>query len=143
MSVGGAGATPGAVVGGAALAPTLRTKEGLTVSDVLAHAGSREFERWREQVRNTGYCHHPVRLRGTITEHDASGSPTHTYETASEPAGVLLKACGNRRRSVCPPCSRTYGRDAYELISCGLRGGKGIPATICEHPMVFATFTAP
>jgi Replication initiator protein, pSAM2 len=25
----------------------------------------------------------------------------------------------------------------------GLRGGKGVPQTVAEHPLVFATFTAP
>ncbi len=65
------------------------------------------------------------------------------YDTASEPGGTLLTACGNRRESVCPPCSAVYKRDARQLVRAGLIGGKGIPDTIAAHPCVFATFTAP
>jgi hypothetical protein len=56
---------------------------------------------------------------------------------------VLLSPCGNRRESVCPPCSDTYKRDARQLVRAGLAGGKGIPESIIEHPCVFATLTAP
>ena len=54
-----------------------------------------------------------------------------------------LKACGNRRASVCPACAETYRRDAWRLIAAGLRGGKGMPETVREHPRLFVTFTAP
>jgi hypothetical protein len=56
---------------------------------------------------------------------------------------VLLKACGNRRQSVCPACAETYRRDAWQLIPAGLKGGKGTPETVAQHPGLFATFTAP
>jgi hypothetical protein len=49
------------------------------------------------------------------------------YTTEHEPDGVLLKACGNRRASVCPACAETYRRDAWHLIAAGLRGGKVCP----------------
>jgi hypothetical protein len=65
------------------------------------------------------------------------------YDTATEPGGVLLTSCGNRRESVCPPCSRVYKRDARHLVRAGLTGGKGVPESIAAHPCVFATFTAP
>ncbi len=65
------------------------------------------------------------------------------YDTASEPDGALLTACGNRRETVCPPCSQVYKRDARQLVRAGLTGGKGIPETVAAHPCVFATFTAP
>ena len=65
------------------------------------------------------------------------------YDTASEPDGVLLTACGNRREHVCPPCSAVYKRDARQLVKAGLAGGKGIPETVAAHPCVFATLTAP
>ena len=65
------------------------------------------------------------------------------YDTGTEPDGALLTACGNRRESVCPPCSQVYKRDARQLVRAGLTGGKGIPDTIAAHPCVFATFTAP
>ena len=36
-----------------------------------------------------------------------------------------------------------YRADTYQLIRAGLIGGKGIPATVTEHPCVFVTLTAP
>jgi hypothetical protein len=65
------------------------------------------------------------------------------YSTDREPDATLLKACGNRRASVCPSCSATYQADSFQLLAAGLRGGKGIPGTVAGHPRLFATFTAP
>jgi hypothetical protein len=65
------------------------------------------------------------------------------WSTVSEPDGVLRKACGNRREAVCPACAERYRQDAYQLIAAGLRGGKGVPDSIAEHPTVFVTLTAP
>jgi hypothetical protein len=56
---------------------------------------------------------------------------------------VLLKSCGTRRESRCPSCAATYRADAYQLLAAGLKGGKGVPETISEHPRLFVTFTAP
>ena len=61
----------------------------------------------------------------------------------SEPDGVLRKACGNRREAVCGPCAERYRGDAWQLIAAGLRGGKGVPESVGEHPAVFVTLTAP
>ncbi len=36
-----------------------------------------------------------------------------------------------------------YRADTYQLIRAGLTGGKGIPATVADHPCVFVTLTAP
>jgi hypothetical protein len=101
-------------------------------------AGVRHLER-------TGRCHHPIRLRGRIDALDlATGELRPVYDTAAaEPGGALHVACGNRRESVCPPCSTVYKRDARQLVTAGLAGGQGVPETITGHPCVFATFTAP
>jgi hypothetical protein len=56
---------------------------------------------------------------------------------------VLLKACGTRRESRCPSCAAVYRADAYQLLAAGLKGGKGVPDSISEHPRLFVTFTAP
>jgi hypothetical protein len=102
------------------------------------------FARWEAQVANTGYCVRPVRLAGRIDAIDLqTGELRPMYSTVSEPGGVLLTPCGNRRESVCPPCSEVYKRDARQLVKAGLAGGKGIPEKITEHPCVFATLTAP
>jgi hypothetical protein len=65
------------------------------------------------------------------------------YDTEREPDGVLLKACGTRRESRCPSCAATYRADAYQLLAAGLKGGKGVPESISQHPRLFVTFTAP
>src|SRR5207302_1539100 len=72
-----------------------------------------------------------------------TGEMRPIYSTASEPGGVLLTPCGNRRETVCPACSEVYKRDARQLVRAGLAGGKGIPETITAHPCAFATLTAP
>jgi hypothetical protein len=96
------------------------------------------------QAERTGLCTRPVRLKGRIDAIDlATGELRNIYDTASEPDGALLTACGNRRESVCPPCSAVYKRDARQLVRTGLSGGKGVPESIAAHPCVFATFTAP
>ena len=96
------------------------------------------------QAERTGLCAHPIRLKGRIAAIDlATGELQTMYDTASEPDGALLTACGNRRESVCPPCSAVYKRDARQLVRAGLTGGKGVPDTVAAHPCVFATFTAP
>jgi hypothetical protein len=59
------------------------------------------------------------------------------------PAGHLLVRCNNRRTTRCPACAETYRRDTFHLITAGLRGGKGTPDDVAQHPRVFATFTAP
>lgn len=111
-----------------------------TLHEVATRASNPDrFERWERQVKQTGYCHHPVRLKGAVR----APSGKALYSSNSEPDGVLLKACGNRREAVCPPCSERYKADTWQLVAAGLKGGKGIPETVAEHPMVFATFTAP
>jgi hypothetical protein len=107
-------------------------------------AGQPGFDRWNEQVRRTGGCSDPIHLIGSTTTLDPStGQVLHTYDTSAEPGGRLRVACGNRRASRCPACAWTYAGDTYQLIRSGLSGGKGVPATVTEHPRVFATFTAP
>jgi hypothetical protein len=113
------------------------------LQEVIDRAGS-GYERWAEQVAATGYCAHPVRLRGTVEHADPqSGEVRTVYSTAWEPDATLLKACGNRRVSVCPSCSATYQADSFQLLAAGLRGGKGVPETVAAHPRLFVTFTAP
>jgi len=99
------------------------------------------YQRW---IERPGGCEHPVRLRGTTRMVDAAtGEVVSEFSSEVEPDGVVLTACGNRRASVCEACSEVYRGDAWQLVVSGLRGGKGVPETVADHPLVFATFTAP
>jgi len=113
------------------------------LQEVIERAGP-GYERWAEQVAATGYCTHPVRLRGRVEHADAATGEVRTvYSTDREPDATLLKGCGNRRASVCPSCSATYQADSFQLLAAGLRGGKGVPESVTSHPRLFVTFTAP
>lgn len=103
-----------------------------------------DFTAWEEQFPPAGGCSHPVRLRGVINAVDlATGEKATAFDSRYEPDGVIYVRCGNRRAKVCPSCSALYKRDVRELVLAGLRGGKGVPESVAEHPCVFATFTAP
>jgi hypothetical protein len=120
---------------------------GELLPGVLAEAVDRAghgYERWAELVAQAGYCHHPIRLAGRVEHADRTTGEVRTvYDSGQEPDGVLLKACGTRRESRCPSCAATYRADAYQLLAAGLRGGKGVPESVAEHPRLFVTFTAP
>jgi hypothetical protein len=104
------------------------------LQEVIDRAGP-GYERWAEQVAQTGYCAHPVRLRGHVEHADsATGEIRTVYSTDREPDATLLKACGNRRASVCPSCSATYQADQFQLLAAGMRGGKGVPERVARHP---------
>jgi hypothetical protein len=113
------------------------------LAEVIERAGH-GYNRWAEQVAATGYCAHPIRLAGRVDQLDRATQQRRTvYATDHEPDATLLKACGNRRASVCPSCSATYQADSFQLLAAGLRGGKGVPETVTAHPRLFVTFTAP
>ena len=63
---------------------------------------------------------------------DRTGAGSHPPEELWEsPRGGL------------PSCAETYRGDAYQLVAAGMRGGKGVPESVSEHPTVFVTLTAP
>ncbi|WP_086867611.1 replication initiator [Streptomyces viridochromogenes] len=101
------------------------------------------------QLCGLGGCIRPVRLDGHRTEYAVDrttgeiGRVLHHLDSSALPAGQLLVRCNNRRATRCAACAETYRRDTYQLITAGLRGGKGTPERVATHPRVFATFTAP
>jgi hypothetical protein len=109
---------------------------------LLDRATRPDYQRFEGQLRSSGYCARPVRLQGHI-EVCEGGGRRRVWSTAREPDGILRKACGNRREAVCPQCAERYRGDAYQLMAAGLRGGKGVPESVVEHPAVFFTLTAP
>jgi hypothetical protein len=122
-----------------------QAEAGPILEQVLARAADPDrWERFERQMRLTGYCRRPVRLQGQVDAVDvATGDIRTVYTTADEPDETLLKACGNRREAVCPSCAQTYRGDAFQLVAAGMRGGKGVPESVVEHPMLFVTLTAP
>ncbi|GAB2956640.1 replication initiator protein RepSA [Streptomyces heilongjiangensis] len=117
-----------------------------TLGDLLRVASAADYDRWHEQIRRTGGCADPIHLTGwTIAKDKVTGETLRHYTTENEPGGRLRVACGNRRASRCPACAWTYAGDTYHLIRAGLAGDdrRDIPATVRDHPRVFATLTAP
>ncbi|MFE0892796.1 replication initiator protein RepSA [Streptomyces rochei] len=116
------------------------------LGDLLRVASASDYARWEDQIRRTGGCANPIHLTGwTIHKDKTTGETLYHYTTANEPGGRLRLACGNRRASRCPACAWTYAGDTYHLIRAGLAGDdrRDIPATVRDHPRVFATLTAP
>ncbi|WP_146087680.1 replication initiator [Thermomonospora echinospora] len=114
------------------------------------------WQKWARQVEHAGHCVRPVRIYGRAFAVDtATGEIRATYSSAEEPDGSLLVACKDRRAAVCLACSRIYRADTWHLVAAGLRGrrptdealreqdGTAVPASVADHPAVFATFTAP
>lgn len=105
---------------------------------------SRDFDAWSATAARVGHCSRPIRLHGSSTRIDAAtGEVLSTYSTDSEALGVLHVRSGNRRASVCPSCSRVYAADTFHLIRARVIGGKTVPETVADNPLVFATLTAP
>ncbi len=112
--------------------------------DALARLGAPGgYEAFEAQVQGARFCRRPVRLIGSVTRLEDDGSRSTLFRSASQPDGVLLKACGTRRQSLCPPCASIYRGDAFALVAAGLRGSKGVPETVAGHPAVLLTLTAP
>ncbi|MEU7570497.1 replication initiator [Micromonospora sp. NPDC049240] len=113
-------------------------------AQVLHRAAAPEFSGWLEHTRPAGGCSRPISLTGTIASVDRdTGRILSEQHTDELPDRTLYKACGNRRESACPDCAWVYQGDAYQVVCRGLTGGKGVPASVARHPVVFATFTAP
>ena len=114
-------------------------------AEVVARMLSRDREAWADQAARVGHCTKPVRLRGrTLAVDTRTGEVRTAYASDWEESGVAFIRCGNRRESVCVACSREYASDTWHLIRAGAAGGdKGVPTSVAEHPMVFATLTAP
>ncbi|QEU94642.1 plasmid replication initiator protein [Streptomyces kanamyceticus] len=115
-----------------------------TDRDAIRIAQHPQYARWFEQIVATGGCAHPIHLSGWTTTRDATtGEILHHYDTRNEPGERLLLRCGNRRATVCAPCSRLHAGDTFHLVRAGLLGGKNVPSTVRDRPRLFITLTAP
>ena len=118
--------------------------ERRVVNGILARVNSPEgLDAFTSQVRTVRGCRRPVRLSGRVIGFDGNGRPHVRFDSGGLPDGVLLKACGTRRETLCPPCASLYRGDAFALVAAGLRGGKEVPESIGEHPAILLTLTAP
>jgi len=118
--------------------------DSATEAQVIARLTSRNFNAWSEAASRVGHCARPIRLHGSSRTIDAAtGEVLSSFSSADSPLGVLHIRCGNRRAADCPSCSRVYAADTFHLIRAGVVGGKGVPDTVQENPLVFATLTAP
>jgi|SRR5665213_2385814 len=128
-----------ATLGGSELLDERRVTDG-----ILARLnGTGNLEEFTSQVRAVRGCRRPVRLSGHVIGIGDGGRLEVRFDTRHLPDGVLLKACGSRRETVCPPCASLYRGDAFALVAAGLRGGKDVPESIGDHPAVLLTLTAP
>jgi len=113
-------------------------------ADVVERAEKTGWEPWLAHVAGAGGCSAPIRLRGDLhTVDGTTGQILSARSTDSMPDGLIYKACGTRRASLCPNCAKTYQHDAFHLVRAGLTGGKSVPETVTAHPALFVTLTAP
>jgi hypothetical protein len=105
---------------------TLGDEVSEQVVDELVERAGNDYDRWIEQVEHTGYCVKPIRLIGRMEQVDSeTGEVQVAYDTAREPDGSLLIACGDRRESRCPSCAARYrgGRVSDRRLGPGRRKG--------------------
>ena len=121
--------------------PAMSTHTARQVRDRLL---SPDFDAWSEALARVGNCAHPIRLHGSSQTVDKlTGEIVASYSSSDEPLGITYIRCGNRRASQCLSCSRLYAADMFHLTRAGVTGGKTVPASVADHPLVFATLTAP
>jgi hypothetical protein len=94
---------------------------------------SRSRHELLREISLAGNCSHPVRLSGELVN----------LSTGEVGRRSIRVACKDRRAVVCAACSYLYKADAWILVASGLSGGKGVPASIAQHPRLFMTLTAP
>ena len=116
------------------------TKAAQDAAESRIREGS--WSAWSDAAQRVRWCSHPVRLRGSSVTVDLATGALETF-SSSDAGRVVRVPCGNRRADRCPACSRVYARDTFELIRTGLLGGKQVPESVADNPLVFATLTAP
>lgn len=118
--------------------------DSTTERQLVARLFSRDFDDWSEVLSRVGFCANPIRLVGRSETFDTrTGELVRSYGSADEALGVTFTRCGNRRADKCESCSRLYAADTFQLIRAGIAGGKTVPATVADNPLIFATLTAP
>ena len=111
---------------------------------LATRVADRSWNAFSDALTSARFCTHPVRLRGRVHEiNSTTGEARLVFDSTDSPLGQVFKPCGNRREHVCPSCSRLYARDTFEVIRTGVQGGKQVPDTVADNPLLFVTLTAP
>lgn len=111
---------------------------------LAARVTDASWDAFSDALTSARFCTHPVRLRGRVHEVDSrTGEARLVFDSANSPLGQVFKPCGNRREHICSSCSRLYARDTFEVIRTGVQGGKQVPETVADNPLLFVTLTAP
>ena len=110
-----------------------------TERQLVARLLSRDFDEWSQVLSRVGFCANPIRLVGRSETFDTTtGALVRSYGSADEALGVTFTRCGNRRADRCESCSRLYAADTFQLMRAGIAGGKTVPETVADNPLVFA-----
>jgi hypothetical protein len=96
-----------------------------------------DYPAWRAKVEASGGCARPIHLTGHSELHTTTGNVLHRH------SGQIMIRCGNRRATVCEPCSRRYATNAFHLLRAGLSGGHKDLPPLTDRPRAFLTLTAP
>ena len=89
------------------------------LDDILARLDAPGgYDGFIEAVKASGLLPAAVAPGGSSHSH-SGGHATVTFDTRDLPDRVLLKACGSRRETLCPPCSAVYRADAFQLVAAG------------------------
>jgi hypothetical protein len=80
-----------------------------------------DYRAFEVQLRSSGFCARPVRLRGKIEVCDKHRGRRRVWSTDGEPDELLREARGNRREAICGPCAERYRGDAgsWWPLACG------------------------
>jgi len=102
------------------------------------HMDRGQLDAFGAQGEACGWCAQPIRLQGVVVEGHGSSKRVR-LSTKQLPDGVVLKACGSRRETICPSCAAIYRGDARHLVRAGLVGGKGMPDDVATAALFLAS----
>ena len=101
--------------------------------------GRRRWPGWATASSRSNWSGPPRRsTRPPVRRLSSAPTPAETSRSGSPGCDA-----GTDSASQCPSCARLYAADMFQLIRAGVTGGKTVPASVAENPLVFATLTAP
>jgi hypothetical protein len=116
--------------------------ESALADGLIARAARPDYPRFEAQLRSSGYCARPVRLRGRIETCDADGR-RRVWSTDTEPDGILQEGVREAARSGLPAVRGALPRRRLPAHRRRPARWQGVPDTVTEHPALFVTLTAP